>query len=168
MRAAAAVVVAAAGVVVAVQAGAPAGPTWEWAALTAGALALVVGARALLPSPAHEDREPSGRGATPAEERHVLLRRRVRTATRSGVGARAELRPVLRPLADDLLAARRGVDLDLDADRARALLGDELYDLVRPDGAASTTDGAASPTDEATDALPPARLAAYLDILERL
>jgi hypothetical protein len=42
------------------------------------------------------------------------------------------LRPLLRELAAERLAARHGVDLDGDPDRARPLLGDELWELVRP------------------------------------
>jgi hypothetical protein len=42
------------------------------------------------------------------------------------------LRPRLRAIARTLLAAR-GVDLDAAPERARSLLGDELWSLVRPD-----------------------------------
>jgi len=41
------------------------------------------------------------------------------------------LRPRLRGLAGDLLAARRGFSLDGDPERARQALGDETWDLVR-------------------------------------
>jgi hypothetical protein len=43
------------------------------------------------------------------------------------------LRPRLRGLASELLAVRRGVLLDADPERARRLLGDETWDLVRKD-----------------------------------
>jgi hypothetical protein len=43
------------------------------------------------------------------------------------------LRPRLRGLAIDLLAARRGIALDGDPERARSALGDETWELVRPD-----------------------------------
>ena len=43
------------------------------------------------------------------------------------------LRPVLREIAAPLLAARSGVDLDRDAERARHVLGDEAWDVLRAD-----------------------------------
>ncbi len=42
------------------------------------------------------------------------------------------VRPVLREIAVALLR-RRGVRLDADSERARALLGDELWEIVKPD-----------------------------------
>ncbi len=43
------------------------------------------------------------------------------------------LRPVLVDLAGDLLASRRGIDLERDPERARAALGEPTWELVRPD-----------------------------------
>ncbi|HVM17581.1 MAG TPA: hypothetical protein VM290_08385 [Gaiellaceae bacterium] len=43
------------------------------------------------------------------------------------------LRPPLRHAAADALAARHGVDLDADDGRARRLLGDEAWELLRAD-----------------------------------
>lgn len=43
------------------------------------------------------------------------------------------LRPRLRTLARGLLASRRGISLDGDPDAARAALGEETWQLVRPD-----------------------------------
>ena len=43
------------------------------------------------------------------------------------------LRPVMRDIAVDRLHTCRGVDLDRSPEAARALLGDLLYDIVRPD-----------------------------------
>lgn len=43
------------------------------------------------------------------------------------------LRPRLRRLAAAILATRRGVSLDGDPESARRLLGDETWQLVRPD-----------------------------------
>jgi hypothetical protein len=53
-------------------------------------------------------------------------------AAASGFDVHYRVRPLLRQLAVDRLA-RRGVDLDRQPDTARALLGDELWGLVRPD-----------------------------------
>jgi hypothetical protein len=43
------------------------------------------------------------------------------------------LRPVVREIAAGLLFVRRGVDLDRQPERARDLLGEETFDLVRAD-----------------------------------
>jgi hypothetical protein len=43
------------------------------------------------------------------------------------------LRPALRGIADELLAARRGIDLDSNPAAARRALGDEAWEIVRPD-----------------------------------
>jgi hypothetical protein len=36
-------------------------------------------------------------------------------------------------LAAELLRSRRGIDLEQEPDRARAALGDDVWELVRPD-----------------------------------
>jgi hypothetical protein len=43
------------------------------------------------------------------------------------------LRPTLRRIASELLRARRGIDLDASPTAARRALGDETWELVRPD-----------------------------------
>lgn len=43
------------------------------------------------------------------------------------------LRPVLRELAADLLATRRGIDLERSPERAHDALGDDVWEIVRPD-----------------------------------
>jgi hypothetical protein len=53
-------------------------------------------------------------------------------AQASAFGVDRELRPLLRPIAARRLA-RRGVDLDLHVERARALLGEPLWEIVRAD-----------------------------------
>ena len=42
------------------------------------------------------------------------------------------VRPVLREIASRRLASRRGVELDAEPDLARAALGEEAYELLRP------------------------------------
>ena len=59
---------------------------------------------------------------------------RVLTAAQaSEVGVHRDLRPLFRPIAAMRLA-RRGVDLDRHTEKARAILGDELWELVRAEG----------------------------------
>ena len=43
------------------------------------------------------------------------------------------LRPTVRRIASELLRARRGIDLDTSPEAARRALGDETWELVRPD-----------------------------------
>jgi hypothetical protein len=69
------------------------------------------------------------------------------------------LRPLLRQLAGDRLYGRHGVELDRHPERARQLLGDELWELVRPEREVGRRTG---------PGLPPAELAGYVDRLERL
>ena len=70
------------------------------------------------------------------EERLTELARLEREVT-LGVVERYDLhfrlRPTLRETPDGLLAVRRGIDLDRQPERARAALGDETWQLVRPD-----------------------------------
>ena len=43
------------------------------------------------------------------------------------------LRPILREIAAQRLATRRGLSLDSDTDASRAVVGDATWELVRPD-----------------------------------
>lgn len=62
---------------------------------------------------------------------------RIRQETALGVAGSFDLhhrlRPRLRGLAGELLAARHRVALDTEHERARALLGNDAWELVRPD-----------------------------------
>ena len=70
------------------------------------------------------------------------------------------LAPRLRGLATDLLAARRSASLDRDPERARALLGEGTWELVRPDRPA--------PVDRLARGLPINDLRGVVESLERL
>jgi hypothetical protein len=80
--------------------------------------------RALVPPPPRELSVPS------EPER---IRFEVGAATRRSMELHHQLRRRLRRLAADRLAAGHGVDLDGDPDAARTILGDETWDLLRPD-----------------------------------
>lgn len=66
--------------------------------------------------------------------------------------------PRLRAAATELLASRRSVSLDGSPDTARALLGEETWELVRPDRAA--------PVDRLASGIERERLARVVDALE--
>jgi hypothetical protein len=70
------------------------------------------------------------------------------------------LRPRLRRLAQELLASRRTVSLDEAPDRARALLGEEAWELVRPDRP--------PPEDRLARGIPINELRRVVESLERL
>lgn len=69
------------------------------------------------------------------------------------------LRPLLRQLAGDRLYGHYGVELDRDRERARQLLGDELWQVVSPEREVGRRTG---------PGLPPAELAAHVERLEAL
>ena len=70
------------------------------------------------------------------------------------------LRPRLRRLASELLASRRGVSLDQDPERARGLLGDATWELVRADRPA--------PEDRQARGIPISDLRTVVESLERI
>ena len=70
------------------------------------------------------------------------------------------LRPRLREIAGPLLTLRRGISLDGSPDAARRALGDETWELVRPDRP--------PPLDRHARGIPVPRLRAVVESLERL
>ena len=70
------------------------------------------------------------------------------------------LRPRLRSVAAGLLAARRRLTLDADPDEARQVLGDETWELVRPDRPA--------PSDRQARGIPPDALERVVSSLEAI
>ena len=101
-------------------------------------------------------------GSAAAPERLPQLARLEREVTLASANAfdlHFRLRPILRETAGGLLVAR-GVDLDHQPERARALLGDDLWQLVRGDRR--------EPLDRTGPGIPPARLRETLERLEAL
>jgi hypothetical protein len=88
------------------------------------------------------------------------LEREVTLATASAFDLHYRLRPILREIAGGLLFTRRGIDLDQQADRARAVLGEEAWRLVQPDRP--------PPGDRHGPGLPPAELARVIERLEAI
>ncbi len=69
-------------------------------------------------------------------ERPSSLARTERELSMAGAAAfdvHFRLRPVLAELAADLLSTRRGIELERTPERAHAALGDEVWEIVRPD-----------------------------------
>jgi hypothetical protein len=61
------------------------------------------------------------------------LEREVTLVLMTSFDVHFRFRPTLRGMARELLAARRGIDLDLDRESARRVLGEEAWEIVRPD-----------------------------------
>jgi hypothetical protein len=100
-------------------------------------------------------------GMPPTRARPASLERverEVTLATGTAFDVHFRLRPVLRSIASGQLL-RRGVDLERQPDRARALLGPSVWELVRP--------GRPAPDDRAAPGLPLAEIERAVDDLER-
>ena len=118
----------------------------------------------------------AGEGEPTASPYERALRRRERAPARPGELAKLErevalaagssfdlhfrLRPVLRDIAAHRLVTRRGLALDGDSPEVPALLGDELWEVVRPDRE--------PPDDRFGPGLPLARLRDAVERLERM
>ena len=88
------------------------------------------------------------------------LEREVTLAAGTSFDVHFRLRPVLREVAAHRLATRRGLALDGGSSEVPALLGPEVWELVRPDRE--------PPADRFARGLPLRRLEGVLDRLERI
>ena len=88
------------------------------------------------------------------------VEREVSIACTSAFDTHQRFRPSLIELARGLLASRRGIDLDGEPDRARAVLGDDLWELVRPDRP--------RPTDKQAGGIDEEQLGRIVVALERI
>lgn len=98
-------------------------------------LALMVAALRRVYPRAAPLRRVTGRERTPSDVPATLLRleQEVALGVAGSFDLHHHLRPRLRTIATELLAARRRVSLDGDPVAARALLGEETWELVRND-----------------------------------
>jgi hypothetical protein len=101
----------------------------------AAALAVMVAALRRSYPPASSLRPPARGWAERREIPRALARieQEVTLGVAGSFDVHHRLRPRLRSITADLLAARRGISLDGDPERARSALGDEAWDLVRAD-----------------------------------
>jgi hypothetical protein len=76
-------------------------------------------------------RRPAVAAARPGSLAH--LEREVSIAGSSAFDVHQRLRPVVTEIAADLLSSRRGIDLGREPDRAHAVLGEDVWELIRPD-----------------------------------
>lgn len=100
------------------------------AALTLAAA--LAAATALCLRPAHRQRRPPTAREVQKPARLRQIEDVLRESQESEFGVERSLRPLLAPIAAARLG-RRGVDMALAPRRARELLGDGLWEIVRPD-----------------------------------
>jgi hypothetical protein len=126
-----------------------------WGLVRATRLAGETGQRSLY------ERALRRRERRPARPRELAkLEREVTLAAGTSFDVHFRLRPVLREVAAHRLATRRGVALDTGSPEVRGLLGEELWQLVRPDRE--------PPPDRFGPGLPLPALARALDRLETI
>jgi hypothetical protein len=102
--------------------------TLELAALVVGALLLA----ALVPRVAPRTRARRGRQAVPRPAALERAERVVDAGRQTAGDVQVRVRPLLREITAPLLR-RQGVRLDTEPRQARALLGEALWEVVRPD-----------------------------------
>jgi hypothetical protein len=132
-------------------------------ALLVGGIGLVVAIRALRradppETPLRPPVRSADRGRPPSSL--ARLEQLATLGVTSSFDLRFRLAPELRSIAAGLLAARRRVDLEAEAETARGILGDETWEVVRP--------GRPVPQDRVGPGLSPARLTLVVESLERI
>ena len=88
------------------------------------------------------------------------MERELELGIASAGSAHHRLLPLLRSAAAARLAARHGVELDRRPEAARALLGEEVWDLLRPDRP--------EPADRFGRGVPRERVSAVIERVESL
>jgi hypothetical protein len=132
--------------------------------LALGALVLLVLVEATRTARRPDPRSRFDQAFEPRADLHERLPELARGEREVALGtARAydlyrRLRPTLREVAAHRLATRRGIDLDRSPEEARAVLGEEAWEVVRPDRR--------PPEDRFAPGLPIAALGRIVDRLE--
>jgi hypothetical protein len=127
------------------------------AAIGIGAMMRMLGSRSLGEGSSRFEHALSRKRAAPTRPPELV--RIEREITLGGTSA-GHLRTRLLPLLRDAAAARVGIDFELQPDRARAALGDETWELLRPDRP--------PPADRNAAGLPLRSVRAVVDRLEQL
>jgi hypothetical protein len=134
--------------------------------LAVGAVVLAV----ITPRPARPDRPPKrvrrtarlrrGRRDRSATPDLAAVDRLLSMSVSSAEDEYVRLRPLVRDIARQRLADHTGVRLETAPDAAAAMLGPEVWELVRPDRE--------RPADPHARGMTPARLRAVVEALERI
>lgn len=140
----------------------PALHAWLLVVLGIGLLALLASIRTAVPARASAfDAALARRVAAPVRPPSLTkVEREVSMGVETAFDTHFRLRPLFRELTTGILLAHRGVDLDREPGRAQALVGDNLWSLVRPD--------ASAPEERAGAGLSQAALERAVTDLERI
>ena len=131
------------------------------AAIALAALVRTVAARQATHEPSAFEHALARRRATVVRPPElVLIERDIVLGNASAGHLHTRLRPRLRDAAATRLAAHHSLDLDRQPESARRLLGDDGWEIVRPD--------VEKPEDLYAPGLPLSRLRALVDRLEKL
>lgn len=135
---------------------------WLLTILAIGLLAVVVAVRDAVPTlPSSFAAALAPRPSAPARPPSLAkLEREVSMGAENAFDTHFRLRPLFRDVTASLLLARHGVDLGRHPDRARAVVGADLWELVRPD--------AQAPADRSGPGVPVATIEAAVADLERI
>lgn len=109
---------------------------WVLALGAVGLAAAVAATRSALPGPGQTpfDRRRRKRAHEPERLPELArIEREVALGTGTAFDAYYRLRPLIRDVAEHRLATRRGLALDSGSDAVRAAVGEEAWELVRPD-----------------------------------
>jgi hypothetical protein len=107
-----------------------------------------------------EDALRKRKPGAPQPEEIVRMERELVLGIADADHARRRLLPMLRAAAEARLASRHGFELERRPERARALLGEDVWELLRPDRP--------EPEDRHGPGVPRQRIALVIDRLEAL
>jgi hypothetical protein len=127
------------------------------AAIGLDAVVRILGARSWHERGSLFDHALSRKAAEPTRPSEIV---RIEREITLGTTSAGHLHTRLLPLLRDAAAARLGIDFDLHRERARAALGDESWELLRPDRP--------EPADRSAPGLPIRRVRTVVDMLEQL
>lgn len=135
---------------------------WLLTTLAIGLLAVLVAVRDAVPAlPSSFDAALAPQPSPPARPPSLAkLEREVSMGAENAFDTHFRLRPLFRDVTASLLLARHGIDLGRHPGRAQAVVGPDLWELVRP--------SAEAPTDRSGPGVPVATIEAAVADLERI
>lgn len=135
---------------------------WLLVVLGIGLLALLAALHEAVPLQASSfDAALAPRAHPPARPPSLAkLEREVSMGAENAFDTHFRLRPLFTDLTRNLLLSRQGIDLAAQPGRARELVGDDLWELVRPD--------AQPPSERSAPGFPVSTIERAVDDLERL
>ena len=132
-----------------------------WVVLVAGIALLLLVRHSRVPHRSGFEAAFRAREAAPAEQVELLrMERELVLGSADAVYAHRRFLPLLRAAASARLATRHGIELDRRPDAARELLGEDAWELLRPDRP--------EPADRHGPGVPRTRVAALIERIESL